>query len=259
MSNYTFTFKKDDMFVEFITTDKDTVEKQFQIWVDDADKYVSIHGQKPAKEKSKTVSRSREERRESHSEEKTVKVETQQEQKAEPVKSEVRAEIKPEVIEHAAPAIQDKNEETVEVFDQASTLLKTINSIQNPQEVVTAEPVVSFDAVLEKSIENPTFEPNKTKDPVFLNFINSKHTNDKFHYLIITAYFLSEFDKLERFSLKQINSKLMQNLSEVIDHTTLQEAINQNFVELVPDLTGTSEIGEYRLTPAGEDFFVNRI
>ncbi len=51
----------------------------------------------------------------------------------------------------------------------------------------------------------------------------------------------------------------MQNLSEVIDHTTLQEAINQNFIEIVPDLTGTSEIGEYRLTVAGEDFFANKI
>ncbi len=51
----------------------------------------------------------------------------------------------------------------------------------------------------------------------------------------------------------------MYNLSEVIDHTTLQEAINQNFIELVPDLTGTSEVGEYRITPLGEDFFANRI
>lgn len=51
----------------------------------------------------------------------------------------------------------------------------------------------------------------------------------------------------------------MQNLSAVIDHVTLQEAINQNFIELIPDLTGVSEVGEYRLTPKGEDFFANKI
>ena len=40
MSRYTFTFKKDDIFVEFTTEDKEVVERQFQIWVLNADEYV---------------------------------------------------------------------------------------------------------------------------------------------------------------------------------------------------------------------------
>lgn len=254
MPNYTFTFKKDDVFVEFNSEDKDVVKRQFQIWVDVADDYVKNIGSTAAKDSSKNTARTREERREAPQpvQENAVKTEVPQEKKTE--------QPKEAVIEHAREVVQEKNEQTVEVYDQASNLLKTINSIQNPvAEEVKPEPTVNFGDVLEKSIENPTFEPNKTKDQVFLNFVNEKNTNDKFHYLIITAYFLSEFDKLERFSLKQINAKLMQNLSEVIDHTTLQEAISQGFIELVPDLTGTSEIGEYKLTEAGEDFFANRI
>lgn len=245
MAKYAFTFKKGDVFAEFITTDKEVVERQFQIWVASADDYVKKglrkSGVSPAQ-----------------------KTETEPEKTKE--------------IEQKIEAGQEQPVEQSEVFDKASGLLKTINIIQeesreksespeekNEGEVVEIKKVEepaetkNFEEVLEKTIENPTFEPAKTQDRVFLNLINSKNTNDKFHYLIITAYYLTEFEKMERFSLKQINAKLMHNLSEVIDHTTLQEAINQNFIDLVPDLTGTSEVGEYRLTPAGEDFFANKI
>ena len=40
MSRYTFTFKKDDIFVEISSEDKDVIERQFQIWVNNADQYV---------------------------------------------------------------------------------------------------------------------------------------------------------------------------------------------------------------------------
>lgn len=240
MSKYTFTFKKDDIFVDFTTTDKTAVEKQFQIWVNSATEYAQAH---PAKNKDVVEAKPSipEKKFEAPAESKEVK--------------EVK-EVQP---------VQPKEEPKEVVFEQASSLLKTINNIQNPkvEEAPVAEnaadAVVDFDTLLEKTIENPTFEPTKVKDQVFLNLINSKNTMDKFHYLMITAYYLSEFEKMQRFSIKQINSKLMNNLSEVIDHTMLQEAINQGFIELLPDLTGTSDVGEYRLTPLGEDFFANKI
>lgn len=241
MSKYAFTFKKDDVFVEFFTEDKDVVERQFQIWVADADEYARNTPLKAPK---------------STSEPKAEKTEPTVQPK--PTKEKAVAEK----MESSIPTIaHETKEETVEepaeVFDKASTLLKTINNIQNPEpaeEEKTAE-TANFEDILEKTIDNPTFEPAKTKDPVFLNLVNSKNTTDKFHYLIITSYYLSEFEKLERFTLKQINAKLMNNLSEIVDHTTLQSAINQGFIELIPDLTGTSEVGEYRLTRVGEEFF----
>ncbi len=245
MSRYTFTFKKDDVFVEFTTEDRDVVEKQFQIWVADADEYARNGKVKYQKKTS------------------TSNIETQ------------KAVSEPVIIEN-----KPKEKEQESSYDKESAHIKTINSIQSEQ--LTVEPKEEkeeikeevkeeqpqeikipvsndFEAVLGKTMENPAFEPDKIKDQIFLNLVKSKNTNDKFHYLIITAYYLSEFEKLERFSLKQINSKIMQNLSEVIDHTTLQEALSQNFLELVPDLTGTSEVAEYKLTSLGEDFFANKI
>lgn len=237
MPKYTFTFKKDDIFVEFTTTDKETVERQFQIWVANADEYAKNMPAKTSKPAAK------------------------------PVVAEENKFIEPKTVEPEIKATAEEfapvKESQPEVLDQASTLLKTINTIQETgnreQETEKTAPMANFEDVLEKSIENPTFEPVKTQDKLFLNLVNSKKTTDKFHYLIITAYYLAEFEKLQRFSLKQINSKMMQNLSEVIDHATLQEAINQGFIEVVPDLTGISDVAEYKLTLAGEEFFANRI
>lgn len=257
MSRYTFTFKKDDIFVEFTTEDKDVVERQFQIWVSHADEYAKTH------KKGQTSVNSEESKPET--------VQTQQEpeknvifqQKAQPA-------VSPEPVK-TEPAQEVQN---VEV--PASTL-RTINDIQNDQQPAKEEKSVEipefqqepeenqpqestdFENVLEQKIETPTFEAQQTKDQVFLNLVQTKNTADKFHYLIITAYYLSEFEKKERFTLKQINAKLMQNLSEVIDHTMLQEALSQGLLELVPDLTGVSEIGEYKLTMAGEEFFAKNI
>ena len=253
MSKYTFTFKKDNIFVEFTTEDRDVVERQFQIWVADADEYARSHKSNAQKEKTiNTIAKEAEKAKEEikmSDVEKTFEgdeIELQQEQPVSDVSIEVESEVKEE-----GP-----------VFDKASSLLKTINSIQNETvggEIGESNEKADFEAVLEQTIENPTFEPEKTKDQIFLNLLRSKNTTDKFHYLIITSYYLSEFEKMERFSLKQINAKLMQNLSEVIDHAMLQEAINQNLIELIPDLTGISGVGEYKLTQLGEEFFANKI
>lgn len=260
MSRYTFTFKKDNIFVEFTTADKDVVERQFQIWVADADNYARTNKAKSAEAKQEPTTPSAEKSVEPQKEEpepaaeQAPVVEEIQEINIEETTTEDETEVAP---------LSEENTSDEPILEKASSLLRTINTIQQ-EDVVEPEisketEAIDFDVVLEKTIENPTFEPEKTKDQVFLNLINSKATTDKFHYLIITAYYLLEFEKLDRFSLKQINAKLMQNLSTVIDHTMLQEAINQNLVELIPDLTGISGVGEYRLTAQGEDFFANQI
>lgn len=259
MSQYTFTFKKGDIFVEFTTADREMVEKQFQIWVACADEYAR-NKEKGVREKGK---------------------EREQEGKNAGGQEENISTVRP--FDRSTPEeVVSEQPQSPEFLDKASNLLRTINTIQEEEakgkmqiaksedaevgqalpdsiEIQKENPSTDFEEVLEQSIENPTFEPAKTQDKVFLNLVNSKNTTDNFHYLIITAYYLSEFEKQERFSLKQINAKLMHNLSVIIDHATLQEAINQNFIELVPDLTGMSEVAEYRLTRAGEDFFANAI
>lgn len=267
MPKYTFTFKKDDILVEFTTADKDVVERQFRIWVLDADDYVNNRPFRSAKAQFDPIETREEipvaavedpiieEETTTVSEVQETYTETEAPQEEEKIETPVAEQEVSQVIEEATAQEQPQQSESQpEILDKASTLLRTINSIQNEPEEVE-QPVVEFEKVLEESIENPTFEPDKPRDQIFLNLLTSKKTTDKFHYLMITAFYLSEFEKLERFSLKQINAKLMQNLSEVIDHAMLQEAINQGLVELVPDLTGGAEVAEYRLTPAGEEFF----
>lgn len=328
MARYAFTFKKDDVFVEFVTSDKDVVERQFQIWVSDADDFVNGRLKKNYNIASPFKSESFGNPNPTLSVEEEVKpepivVESQPEPQLEPqitAEPTVEPEIKIEEVvtqepiqeaqqavvqEESLPQFEPKIEQVEEtpsftapvspepvqseaevtdfvqfeinkeealeepasqpqapagepeVFDQASSLLKTINTIQNPPQ--EEKPTADFEAVLDKTIENPTFEPAKVKDPVFLNLVQSKKTEDKFNFLIITAYYLSEFEKMERFSLKQINAKLMQNISVIIEHPILQDAINKNLLEVIPDLTGVAEVAEYRLTRFGEEFFANII
>lgn len=238
MSNYTFTFKKDNIFVEFTSEDKTVVERQFQIWVSAADEYAKMKKPQP-KQKQETI--------EPKLAEKTEPVlESKQQEPVEEKQLEAKQE-QPEIIESPAP-------------------IKTINTIQKEQQGVTLETEVEskqvesdFGTVFDKTLENPTFQPAQNNDQVFLNLVKSKKTTDKFHYLIIAGYYLSEFKKQDKFTLKQINTVLMQNLSEVVDHTKLQEAINQGLIEILPDLTGVAEVAEYRLTTAGEEFFSKRI
>ncbi len=233
---YSFTFKKGDIIVEFTTNDKLVVEKQFKIWVDAASDYSRKQpSTKPAKEAPKPPIK----------EEKTP---TKKPQKQVETKS---AKNKKEEVQ----------EEPKEVFDKASTLLKTINSIQNPkspeEEKAEPEPAPDFEKVLEKTIERPSFAPPKKHDKTFLELVNSKESQDKLHHFLMAAYYLSEYEKSDRFTLKQVNSKLMQNLSEVIDHSVLQDSIRQELIEVVPDYTGTSEVCEYTLTQKGEEFFTS--
>lgn len=284
MSRYTFTFRKDDIFVEFTTEDKAVVERQFQIWVTSADEYVKAQANKIKGQTVNTLTGAK------------PRPVTQPQPQAPQVSQQVAAQ------QYAQNQQQYQSYRTQQSFDQASSLLKTINNIQNenvnvqpqvtqeamqnsetPTPMPQAEPQIQqpmpqvqeniqqpvqevqpqqgFESVLEEKIESPetpNFDSHNV-DQIFLNLINSKNTKDKFHYLMITAYYLTEFGKQDRFTLKQINSKLMQNVSEVIDHSLLQEAINQGFIELVPDPTGMAQVGEYRLTRHGEDFFAYKI
>jgi hypothetical protein len=133
---------------------------------------------------------------------------------------------------------------------------ETINSIQNPTETKAPEPM-NFENVLEEKIENPTFDPSNVKDEQFLNLLKSKNPQTDLHYLIITAYCLNVIEGNEKFSLKQINSKLMHNLTMAIGHETIVQALSKQLIIRLPDLTNSSNTSEYQLTELGEMAFLN--
>ena len=94
--------------------------------------------------------------------------------------------------------------------------------------------------------------PSIKKDNAFLNYINSRKIERKIDYLLLTAYYFTQYEQKPRFTLKQLNAKLMQNVALIIDHAILQEAINRDYIECLPDLTGLVGSSEYRLTSYGE-------
>ena len=95
-------------------------------------------------------------------------------------------------------------------------------------------------------------DPSIKKDNAFINFISAKPIEKKIDYLLMTAYYFTQYEQKPRFTLKQLNAKLMQNIAVIIDHSVLQEAINRDYIECLPDLTGLVGASEYRLTAYGE-------
>lgn len=293
MPKYTFTFKKDDVFLEYITTDKESMERQFQIWVTCASVWAynqekiekglmsaplpkaEIPVKKEPEEQKEEPSLTAEEPKiieeateliiEKDAEQSEIDRESQriiQEYKAE-MEAEARkkeTEAKKEEFKQDVEEVVAKEEEVKENISELYGKPATINDIQLTQPEEGEQKLDAsndFDAFLQKSMANPTTNVKEKQDDRFLKVIKVKNITEKLDYLIVTAYYLSEFERLDRFTLRLVNAKLMENMHEVIDNTVLQEAIDKGLVECLPNYTNIPSAMEYRLTEAGEEAFLN--
>lgn len=293
--DYKFTFKKDDIFVEFDTTDREALARQFQIWVTCASVYT--YQQQRLKEEiqpSQTQIKN-EEVKATPSQMTPVQVELQPEPYVLPIEQVVQPK-KEKVEEHRVTlndlqnnpkadieefksseeslTLEEKKQEiakTVEHVGEIGSYLDslyniegtTVNRLEIFKEKIEEEGDFSnksadFDKILELSMNAVSeTETEIKKDDRFLKILNVKNVSSKLEYLIVTAYYLSEFEKLDKFTLKLINAKLMQNIKEAVDHNVLQEAIDNGLVEVLPSLPNIANSVEYRLTNAGEEAFLN--
>lgn len=239
MANYSFTIKKGKYKLELITSDRELLSEQFEQWVRDAGDYAL---QKKMREHKDAIDTQIQE------EEKITKKNIEKQiRKPEPPKVEIEKE---ETV--ISPKEEEPLKENLDIF-------YSVSNAEPPIEETKAEPAEGvFDAILDNSIKNPqteiSFKPSPTikKDNAFINFMGDKKIDKKIDYLLLTAYYFSQFEQKPRFTLKQLNSKLMQNLAVIIDHSVLQEAINRDYIECLPDLTGLVGASEYRLTAYGE-------
>lgn len=280
MAIYTFTFKKDDVFVDFTTTDKELMERQFRIWVTCA----SVYAYNQEKREKGLLA------------DNPPKVESKKEIKVEPAveavstKNDSRAIGEPEPSTEVEKPIEELKQDFADSIDEGKNSQNeksldkiygtTINDIQNslsnlkqeadkpekPVEQPKEEPKVQaenleskedFDKMLERAMTETEYISEVKKDDKFLKVLRVKNASEKIDYLIITAYYLSEFENLAGFTLKQINAKLMENINEVIDHGVLQDAKDLGYVELIPNSTNITSGAEYRLTEEGEKAFLN--
>ena len=86
-----------------------------------------------------------------------------------------------------------------------------------------------------------------------------KNPQSKLDYLLLAAYYFQTGENLFKYSLKQLNSKIMPFLGSLIDHSIVHNAVAHDFIEIVPDYNGTAEVTEYRLTPVGENYLLNEL
>ena len=240
---YSFILKKGKYVLEISTTDREFLDEQFSLWISSSNNYVK---------KQKSI-------------ECKAIVENKIAEEAEITRKNIE--------KHTSTMINCSTEDLFEnkksdIEQEKNDISKELDVFYAPENIVTEknikddiqkpEVLPAFDSILEHSMKTPQDEmnfkvtPTIKKDSAFLNYIASRNIEKKIDYLLNAAYYLSQYEQKPRFTLKQLNSKLMQNLAIIIDHSVLQEAINRNYIECLPDLTGLVGASEYRLTSYGE-------
>ena len=246
MATYSFRIKKGKYQLDLSTTDRDLLVEQFELWVRDAGAYAKKRKAKECKDIVNTQIKAEEEITKKNIETQLAKHPIPELPKID--KALERKSAKNEVDNDSSKSKEDN----LDIF-YAPPTQETVSTI--------AEKAASggvFDDLLEKSLNNPQTEltfkssPSIKKDSAFLNYMSSRKIERKIDYLLLTAYYFTQYEQKPRFTLKQLNAKLMQNIAVIIDHAVLQEAINRDYIECLPDLTGLVGASEYRLTAYGE-------
>ena len=242
MSTYSFRVTKGIFQLSLSTTDKDMVIEQFEKWVHSAAAYTSKH-KKDTNRNDAQLNAAREytqrkidEQLKRYPAKDVAEVPQQENYDEEPEKEDTQKDLdvfyspNQQDMEYPRPTINTDNQEVQGVFD--SILDKSMNA---PQTELSFKP-----------------SPSIKKDNAFLNYISGRKVERKIDYLLMTAYYFTQYEQKPRFTLKQLNAKLMQNIAIILDHSVIQEAINREYIECLPDLTGVVGTSEYRLTAYGE-------
>lgn len=159
--------------------------------------------------------------------------------------------------------VEDSPEKTLKRMDfiEIRDLVK-INQINKPEETTEEETKeVKFEEILEESIKHPkiNLDAIQREENEFERLLNSKNPKNSLDYLIITSFYMFHIENIVRFSIKQVNRRLVPLNKEPITHKVLQEAIDNGFIELIMDFTGMGDTTEYSLTQRGEEYYYNEL
>ena len=246
MSTYSFTVRKGNFKLELTTTDSEMLSMQFEQWVSAAGVYAKQKRAKECKELVESQIKAEEKITQKNIDSQIAKKEQTQESKK------LSKNINEEASEQIKPKKNQDKKEDLDIF-YAPPAQESISNI-----VEKSSTGGVFDNILENSMNSSKTElsfktsPSIQKDNAFLNYMSSRKIEKKIDYLLLTAYYFTQYEQKPRFTLKQLNAKLMQNIAVIIDHSVLQEAINRDYIECLPDLTGLVGASEYRLTAYGE-------
>jgi len=242
MTTYSFKVTKGRYQLSLTTTDKDMIVDQFEKWVRKASDYVRNNkGHDVASSASAQINAERE------LTQRKIDEQLKRASKPEPVKNQGQQQEELTKEQETQRDLDTIYANKAETYDARPTINTENPEIQNV-----------FDTILDKSMQAPqselSFKPNPSikKDNAFLNYISGRKVDRKIDYLLMTAYYFTQYEQKPRFTLKQLNAKLMQNIAIILDHSVVQEAINRDYIECLPDLTGVVGASEYRLTAYGE-------
>ncbi len=177
---------------------------------------------------------------------------------------------KEEILVEPVQAVQNKIEEKKELIEDNKAVLvgeevpaEDYTSTNNDKFFnILQEKVSSLPEKVGKVISNLSSEAFSEPAPesgTIGELISQKNPQSPIDYLLITSYYLKENEKLDRYSLKQINSKIITFTKQLIDHSIIQNAVSQGYFEVVPDFTGMSGVTEYRITDEGEIYVLNEL
>jgi len=251
MATYSFVVKKGKYVLELSTTDRELLVSQFEAWVRQAGEYARQQKIKGHKDVVNSQIKAEEKITEQNIEAQISSYQSVPEVNEPKITTESKKEPEGEVIEEP---VSETAKDDLDIFYAPPVSQESVR--ENAENDTPVRGV--FDDILENSMNNPQTElsfktsPSIKKDNAFLNYMNSRKIERKIDYLLLTAYYFTQFEQMPRFTLKQLNAKLMQNLAVIIDHAVLQEAINRDYIECLPDLTGLVGASEYRLTAYGE-------
>jgi hypothetical protein len=237
MTTYSFKVTKGRYQLSLTTTDRDMIVEEFEKWVKSVADYVQKNkGHESVSSAKKQVFSEREL--------------TQRK-----IDEELKRVSKSEPMEEAPISEKEETQKDLDtIFASARKEEASKPTIETNNENVQNV----FDTILDRSMQTPqselSFKPNPSikKDNAFLNYISGRKVERKIDYLLMTAYYFTQYEQKPRFTLKQLNAKLMQNIAIILDHSVVQEAINREYLECLPDLTGVVGASEYRLTAYGE-------
>ena len=239
MTTYSFKVTKGRYQLMLSTTDRDMIVEEFEKWVKSISDYV--HKNKGHDDSSRAK----------------VQAVTERELTQRKIDEELKRISRPEPVEEAPVVEKNETEKDLDViFNQAKE--KEEENARPTIETENENVQNVFDTILDRSMQTPqtelSFKPNPSikKDNAFLNYISGRKIERKIDYLLMTAYYFTQYEQKPRFTLKQLNAKLMQNVAIILDHSVVQEAINREYLECLPDLTGVVGASEYRLTAYGE-------
>ena len=159
-----------------------------------------------------------------------------------------------------APAVENDFEAVMD------TLMKDLEDEPAPQAAPRApeyHAAVASTPHLEPTVPAPRQEPVYSPEPSprSLDGIGSlSELCDRSNavgledFLMLSAYYLTRFESMSKFSLKRINSALVKSGLTPVNHAVVQDMVDLRRLATVDDLTGDAEATEWTLTETGEQY-----